>query len=176
MNNHLPIDSGEYFTSLKDVDLVCFSHLRWHFVYQRPQHLMTRFAKHKRVFFVEEPVFDDNARLEINEVTHNIWIIVPHLPNGLSEYDCIHKKEEILKNLFEAMQITRFIAWYYTPMFLPSTRQLHPELIVYDCMDELSAFKGAPPALKLLEQELFEKANMVFTGGYSIYESKKKRS
>jgi glycosyltransferase involved in cell wall biosynthesis len=160
-------------TFLAGLDLVCFSHLRWRFVFQRPQHLIGRFAKHCRVFFVEEPIFDDNPHLEITEAEKNIWIVVPHLKNGLSEYEISLEKKEIFKELFSAKNISKFFSWYYTPMFLPSTRHLNPEFVVYDCMDELSAFKFAPPALKLLEQEMFEKADIVFTGGYSIYESKK---
>src|SRR5437870_6770383 len=86
---------------LTNLDLVCFSHLRWHFVYQRPQHLMNKFAAYCRVFFVEEPIFDDNPHLEINEVANNIWIVVPHLRSGLSEYDVALAKKEIFNDLFQ---------------------------------------------------------------------------
>lgn len=158
---------------LADIDLVCFSHLRWRFVYQRPQHLISRFSKYCRVFFVEEPVFGDNPHLEITEAEENIWVVVPHLRHGLSEYEISLEKKQIFNELFSAKEITKFFSWYYTPMFLPSTRHLNPEFVVYDCMDELSAFKNAPQALKLLEQELLDKADIVFTGGYSIYEAKK---
>jgi UDP-galactopyranose mutase len=71
------------------------------------------------------------------------------------------------------MEINRYFAWYYTPMAIPFTDNLTPELVVYDCMDELAAFKFAPPALKQNEKTLLAKADVVFTGGYSIYESKK---
>jgi len=66
-----------------------------------------------------------------------------------------------------------YFSWYYTPMALPFTDHLTPELVVYDCMDELSAFKFAPPELTILEKELLKKADVVFTGGQSIYEAKK---
>jgi UDP-galactopyranose mutase len=66
-----------------------------------------------------------------------------------------------------------YIAWYYTPMALKFTRHLKPSRIVYDCMDELSNFKFAPPDLCLLENELFRRANVVFTGGVSLYDHKK---
>jgi glycosyltransferase involved in cell wall biosynthesis len=71
------------------------------------------------------------------------------------------------------MNVNRYFSWYYTPMALPFTEHLSPELVIYDCMDELSAFKFAPPQLTILEKELFKKADIVFTGGHSIYESKK---
>src|ERR1041384_8308221 len=53
---------------LAEPDLVCFSHLRWDFVYQRPQHLLSRCAQGRRVFFFEEPVYDGGPlRLEVKE-------------------------------------------------------------------------------------------------------------
>ena len=58
-------------------------------------------------------------------------------------------------------------------MALPFTEHLNPEMIIYDCMDELSAFKFAPTELAIREKELFKKAHLVFTGGHSIYEHKK---
>ncbi len=173
MNNDMQSPMTFPLTFLVDIDLVCFSHLRWNFVYQRPQHLISRFAKQCRVFFVEEPVFDDNPHLEISEAENNIWIVVPHLKSGLSEYEISLEKKAIFDELFTSKQIKKFFSWYYTPMFLPSTRHLTPEFVVYDCMDELSAFKNAPQALKLLEQDLLDRADIVFTGGYSIYEAKK---
>src|ERR671913_115444 len=57
---------------LQDIDLICFSHLRWAFVYQRPQHLLSRFAKHTRVFYVEEPIFADEEKLSI-EHNNNVY-------------------------------------------------------------------------------------------------------
>ncbi|MGZ3849477.1 MAG: glycosyltransferase [Flavisolibacter sp.] len=75
--------------------------------------------------------------------------------------------------MFSNMQINRYFSWYYTPMALPFTEHLTPELVIYDCMDELSAFKFAPPELTTREKDLFKKADLVFTGGHSIYESKK---
>ena len=63
--------------------------------------------------------------------------------------------------------------WYYSPMALSYSNHLYPELTIYDCMDELSAFKFAPPELKEMETHLLSRADLVFTGGYSLYEAKK---
>lgn len=159
---------------LNTADLVCFSHLRWNFVYQRPQHLLSRFSKHTRVFFIEEPIFQDAPeKLHINNPEGNVHVVVPHLQHGLSEDKIIARQKAMIAELFSTMNINRYFAWYYTPMAIPFTDHLKPELVVYDCMDELAAFKFAPVALKENEKTLLAKADVVFTGGYSIYESKK---
>ena len=77
--------------------------------------------------------------------------------------------------MFSQKKIRKFIAWYYTPMALQISSHLKPRMVVYDCMDELSAFKFAPAELKIMELELFRKADVVFTGGYSLYQAKEKR-
>src|SRR3954454_7274650 len=65
-------------------DLVCFSHLRWDFVHQRPQHLLSRCARDRRVFFVEEPLFDNGSmHLDIAERAGGLKLVTPHLPAGL---------------------------------------------------------------------------------------------
>jgi len=155
-------------------DLVCLSHLRWNFVFQRPQHLMTRCAQVKRVFFIEEPIFGSYsaAQLDVNMHESGVWVAVPHLPAGLSEEEANAAQKELLDGLFAKHQIQNYICWYYTPMAIAFTRHLQPLAVVYDCMDELSAFKGASPALKNNEAELFRRADLVFTGGQSLYESK----
>lgn len=159
---------------LTKLDLVCFSHLRWNFVYQRPQHLLSRFAKHTRVFFVEEPIFHDaDEKLHINKSSDNVYVVVPYLRHGLAHEEVVEKQKEMVNNLFSVMEIKNFFSWYYTPMALPFTNHLKPAMTVYDCMDELAAFKFAPVALKENEKLLLAKADVVFTGGYSIYESKK---
>jgi glycosyltransferase involved in cell wall biosynthesis len=160
---------------LHGLDLVCFSHLRWGFVYQRPQHLLSRFTKHTRVFFVEEPIIhDDPDKLHITQESNNLFVVVPHLSKSASGSTAIRQKE-LVDSLFTQMKIDKFFSWYYTPMALSFSDHLHPEFVVYDCMDELSAFKFAPPELKDKEKQLLDKADVVFTGGYSIYESKKNK-
>ena len=156
-------------------DLICFSHLRWDFVYQRPQHLLKRSARDRRVFFVEEPIFDNGSmRLEIHERDKNLKVVVPHLPEGLrSEVAKLAVLHDMVQRLLVENNIQEYLVWYYTPMALDFTRHLHPLAVVYDCMDELSAFKGAPDCLKHRERELFKTADLVFTGGQSLYEAKR---
>ncbi|MEH1947332.1 MAG: UDP-galactopyranose mutase [Nostoc sp.] len=155
-------------------DIVCLSHLRWNFVYQRPQHLLTRCAQGKRVFFIEEPIFSEEplARLDINEDSNGVVVVVPHLPQGLSEEAINADLQVLIDGLFGEQNINKYICWYYTPMAIAFTRHLQPQAVVYDCMDELSAFQGASPTLKNYEAELFSRADLVFTGGQSLYESK----
>jgi hypothetical protein len=155
------------------MDLICFSHLRWNFVYQRPQHLMTRFARQNRVFLIEEPIFnDDPCHLELDR-KGNLTIAVPYLQHGLSQDDIIFHQVKLLKELFVEENIASYLFWYYTPMALAIGNHFSPKLIIYDCMDELSLFKNAPAELKEREKELFEKADLVFTGGHNLYQAKR---
>lgn len=155
-------------------DIVCLSHLRWNFVYQRPQHLLTRCAQGKRVFFIEEAIFSEEplASLDVNEDSNGVVVVVPHLPQGLSEEAINADLQVLIDSLFAEHNINKYICWYYTPMAIAFTRHLQPQAVVYDCMDELSAFQGASPTLKNYEAELFSRADLVFTGGQSLYESK----
>ncbi len=155
-------------------DLICFSHLRWDFIYQRPQHLLTRCAEERRVFFVEEPVLDDETpHLDITKRTGDVWVVVPHLPPGLTEAECAVLQQALLiDDLLIQRQVNDYILWYYTPMALAFTQHLEPLAVVYDCMDELSGFKNAPRELLKWEKLLFERADLVFTGGYTLYEAK----
>jgi UDP-galactopyranose mutase len=156
-------------------DLVCFSHLRWDFVYQRPQHLLTRCAQDRRVFFVEEPIFGNGSmRLDVQERDGGVRVVVPHLPEGLrSEVATTAVLKEMVRRLFSEQGIREYVFWYYTPMALTFTKDFSPIATIYDCMDELSAFKGAPSRLADFEQELFKRVDLVFTGGQSLYEAKR---
>jgi UDP-galactopyranose mutase len=169
--------SRESAKSASPYDLVCLSHLRWDFVYQRPQHLLSRCAKERRVFFVEEPIFDDGPlRLEMKEREGGVRVVVPHLPEGLtSEVARDAAQQSLVERMLADHGARDYILWYYTPMALRFTRALQPLATVYDCMDELSAFRGASPLLRTLEQELLKRADLVFTGGQSLYEAKRDR-
>jgi glycosyltransferase involved in cell wall biosynthesis len=160
----------------KPLDLLCLSHLRWDFVYQRPQHLLSRAARERRVFFWEEPVFVESAHvappLSI-QMREGVAVIRPTLPQGLSPSEIESRLETLLQNFLAEQHIDRFIAWYYTPMAMGFTHSLHPAVTVYDCMDELSAFRGAAPEMKAREADLLRRADVVFTGGRSLYESKR---
>ena len=159
--------------------LLCFSHLRWDFVFQRPQHLMSRFARSMTVVFWEEPMEigrKETAFLKVREADDapGVRVVVPHLPAELSEA----ARESTLTRLLEAYVagLTRpLVAWYYTPMMLPFSRDLAADAVVFDAMDELSKFKFAPDRLLELEQELIDRADVIFTGGTSLFEAKKSR-
>ncbi len=155
-------------------DIVCLSHLRWNFVFQRPQHLLSRCSQGRRVFFVEEPMFkpEPGGRLEVSHDQCGVVVVVPHLPDGMNEGEVNAALEGLLSDLLVEYQISHYICWYYTPLAIAFTQHLQPQAVIYDCMDELSAFKGASPKLKHYEAELFRKAHLVFTGGQSLYESK----
>jgi glycosyltransferase involved in cell wall biosynthesis len=157
-------------------NLLCFSHLRWDFVYQRPQHLLSRFAKDANVYFIEEPIFGgetDSFSLSMRE--DRLYVIVPHLRHreDASEVNAI--LSTLLDKLLTTIDIEECTFWYYTPMALSFTDKYKPKLIIYDCMDELSAFKFAPPEMIALEKKLLAKADLVFTGGHSLYEAKKQQ-
>jgi UDP-galactopyranose mutase len=158
------------------MDFAVFSHLRWNFVFQRPQHLMTRCSGTNRVFYWEEPVFEAPAAfVEVREVNRKLKVAVPHLPSGLTHAE-INRVQNFLVQELMAQQVVRDpVLWYYTPLALDFTRSIPGSAIVYDCMDELSAFRGAPIGLRAAEAELFSRADVVFTGGKSLYESKRRQ-
>jgi glycosyltransferase involved in cell wall biosynthesis len=156
--------------------LICFSHLRWSFVFQRPQHLLSRAEKNFRVHFFEEPIFERGAapHLRHERSPEGVRVVTPVLPEGLKGPQLIRAQRKLVDKLASGFA-TRPTVWYYTPMALPFSRHLDAELVVYDNMDELSAFQGAPPRLIALERELFRRADVVFTGGQSLYEAKRDR-
>ena len=155
-------------------DLVCFSHLRWNYVYQRPQHLMTRFARQQRVFYVEEPKVESGpSSLNVRTDDSGVVVAIPYLDVSSGKEQQRKDHIRLIQQLFEEYGIYTPILWYYTPMAVDYTRDLPFSLVVYDCMDELSAFNGAPPKMTKLEEELFQRANLVFTGGRSLYDIKK---
>jgi glycosyltransferase involved in cell wall biosynthesis len=161
-------------------DLLCFSHLRWDFVFQRPQHLLSRCAREGRVFFIEEPIFHDPsegpAYLDVRAVYDSgLHVVVPRLPGGLDHDDADRAQRILLDQLIHRYRIKAHVDWYYSPMALGFSRHLRPMATIYDCMDELSAFLGAPPAMQARERELFQRADLVFTGGQSLYEAKRSR-
>lgn len=154
-------------------DLICLSHLRWNFVFQRPHHLMTRFARQRRVFYLEEPIEDAAvSRIDVS-IESGVRVAVPHVPPGLDADGVVEVQRTLLDALLAAHHVRSCALWYYTPMALPFSRHLSPVAVLYDCMDELSAFAGAPPALHTLERELLARADAVTTGGQSLYEAKR---
>ena len=158
--------------------LICFSHLRWDFVFQRPQHLMTRFAQSYRVFYLEEPHHAADAvapRLDTRLCqTSGVTVATPILPLGLSAEAADEALVLLLNDLTDSRR-GPLVRWYYTPMMLGFSRHLDADCTVYDCMDELANFKFAPPELAERERELMMRSDLVFTGGFSLYEAKRDR-
>jgi UDP-galactopyranose mutase len=159
--------------------IITFSHLRWNFVYQRPQHLLSRLAQTRRVFFIEEPMHDPSGVLswERSEPAPNVSVCRPLTPvsrSGFNDEQMPHLKR-LVKQLVEEEKLEDYLVWFYTPMALPLGEMLQPAAVIYDCMDELSAFLGAPHELLQREEQLLQKADLVFTGGPSLFRAKQNR-
>ena len=156
--------------------LIVFCHLRWDFVFQRPQHLMTRLAEHYRILIVEEPVYHEGqAHLKKTAVAPNITVCQPHTAIHAPGFhdDQIPTLQTLLADLVPEGE--KPVVWFYTPMALPLLQSFEPSLVVYDCMDELAAFKNPPKQLVQRESALLNIADLCFTGGPSLYNSKKER-
>jgi len=157
--------------------LIAFSHLRWNFVYQRPQHLLSRLARHFPVVFVEEPVIDAQAdALEHLQPAPQIEVLRPHVSASAAGFHDEHLPalSAQLARFLVQRGVRDFWLWFYTPMALPLAADLPARGVVYDCMDELSAFRNAPRELVQMERLLMQRADVVFTGGQSIYEAKRR--
>ena len=156
--------------------LIVFSHLRWDFVFQRPQHLLSRLASHYRVVFIEEPVHTDGpAYLGRSTPSPNVEVLRPHtsVDAGGFHDDQLSALQPMVARYLADNAIDDYVVWFYTPMALPMLGVLEPEAVVYDCMDELSAFKNAPRQLRQRETALLKRADLVVTGGPRLYEAKR---
>lgn len=158
--------------------IIVFSHLRWNFVRQRPQHLLTRLAKRRRVYFFEEPLANaPDARLEITDGAPNVRVCRPHSTIASPGFhdDQIPTLQKMVLELVVRERIEDYAVWFYSPMALPLMQGLAPVAVAYDCMDELAAFRNAPRQLLQRENALFKVADVVFTGGPSLYRAKRDR-
>jgi UDP-galactopyranose mutase len=160
--------------------IVVFSHLRWSWVWQRPQHLLSRLAKRFPVVFIEEPLPCENgqaAHWSFERPVPSVLICTPHTTVNSSGFndDQMQELRPLLDELVEREALHDIIVWLYTPMALPLARRLKPLAMIYDVMDELSAFKGAPPELLEWEAEAYRCVDLVFTGGPSLYRAKSNR-
>ena len=153
-------------------DIVCFSHLRWRSVYQRPHHLMSRAARNGRVYWVEEPEIGESPGISIEHVSHELSIVVPRSADGPpdSGADTIAR---LLGEVLAAEHVDVPILWYYNPIALRWTHDIDALAVVYDCMDELTGFANAARMLPILETKLLTRADVVFAGGPSLFEAKR---
>lgn len=161
-------------------DIIVFSHLRWNFVFQRPQHILSRLASGRRVFFVEEPIRCEGPEFYKKHKVEGtgVHVITPCTSiehPGFSSAQ-LPLLRSLVRKLVKEEKLHSPLVWFYTPMALPLADEVQPHAIVYDCMDELSGFAGAPPELKNFEAELFKGAHVVFTGGRSLYEAKRTKN
>jgi len=167
------------FTGTEESDMnkiYVFSHLRWDFVFQRPQHLMTRLAQHYHIVFIEEPLYSaDKPELKLSRPAPNVTVVQPHTPSKAPGFhdEQIAFLETLLTELREPDETP--VVWFYTPMALPLLKVFTPAIVIYDCMDELAAFEKAPRQLLQRESALLTRADIVFTGGPSLYEARKGR-
>lgn len=162
--------------SAHDAPLICFSHLRWDFVLQRPQHLMGRFAQYRRVFFFEEFIPTDHhlAYLEVHAFAGTaVKAVRPRIPHGLPEAKRPQVLRDLLDEFLELCGAVRPVLWFYTPMMYEFASHVDASAIIYDCMDELANFKFASPRLGENERRLIARADAVFTGGHALYEAKR---
>ena len=155
--------------------LICLSHLRWNFVFQRPQQLLSRAAKHYQVIYIEEPILESRTEptARIEAPLPSVRVVTPVLPATASPSQTVEYQRKLVDELILGTPHDRLVMWYYTPMALTFSDHVISNVCVYDCMDELSAFRYAPPELRELEKLLFRRADIVFTGGQSLYEAKR---
>ena len=158
---------------------MCLSHLRWDWVYQRPQHLAGRAASDYEVVFWEEPVValpgETAPSLRLRQTVEGVTVAVPVLPAGLGALEADAAQRSLLDGLLGELSQPVSVAWYYTPMALDFAGHVPAAVTVFDSMDELSAFAGASARLPLLERRLMRGADLVFTGGRSLYAAKRHR-
>jgi UDP-galactopyranose mutase len=138
---------------------------------------MTRFARSMPVLYIEEAVFEGRKPpyLASYALGENLTVFVPHIPEDLPLETAAAEQRRLVMNLLCLQGVERPILWFYTPMALQYADAITPAATVYDCMEELSAFKDAPAELHRLEAELLQQADVVFTGGISLYEAKRAR-
>jgi glycosyltransferase involved in cell wall biosynthesis len=150
-----------------EYDMIVFCHLRWDFVYQRPQHVIHRMSEQYRILFIEEPIpfdADEEKTAELTIISNNLHILKPR----------VHTIADIKYVLpVYVANTTVAYGWFYSSAFVYMLNELKFETVIYDCMDELTMFKHASELLKAQEIYLLSEADVVFTGGKSLYESKK---
>lgn len=163
------------FVDMAPKNLLCFSHLRWDFLLQRPQQLLLRFAEDTNIYCVENPVFDakEEPYFSFGTRSETLWKMVPHLRPGLTSSQITKCMVQLMDGFLENANLENWTFWYYTSSALSFTKKYKPGLTIYDCMDEVSMFRSCPEDMSILEKKLVEKSDLIFTQGYTITASKK---
>ncbi len=177
---------GDVQRSASRDDLLCFSHLRWDWVWQRPQHLLTRLARQggRRIFFIEEPLPRDQDRTGLPRPGWHLIAVAPGITRCIPLLDAswpfylddegadTRAMRQLLDELIRTQEVTTPVAWVYSPLAVPLLRDLELRAVAYDCMDELALFAGAPPESREREEGLLRCADIVFAGGRGMYEAR----
>ncbi len=177
--------SGGHLLKASDVErnpLIVHCHLRWDFVWQRPQQIFSRLAEYHRVLFLEDPVWEDGEpRLIVSQPHPNLLRVVPVLPRQWEKRGVDAECEQVIAMLAQALVNHPMMAgafaspvqWFYSPMTAPAMLgRFGASTIVYDCMDELANFRFAPMDIAEREKFLLSRADIVFTGGFQLFQSK----
>lgn len=170
------MDNTTFFTDdLAKRDIVCFAQQGWNFTSHRPQHLLKRFARGFRVFYIEAPTFHANSdRYDITLTDDQVIVVVPHLQDDDTRADVTTRWRELLIRLFNEEKIVSYIFWYYSPQALRVSTHFTPDLVIYDCMDRPAEHDLHFAELTDCEHELFNFADAVFTSGQKVYEAARK--
>ena len=163
--------------------IVVHCHLRWSFVWQRPQQIHARLAREHPVLFIEEPEIaaaGERPRLLLEEPCPGVTVARPRIPAAMAAGGTHDEETEAIVGglLVEALagplgrRFAAAVQWLYTPMMEPQLDVFEPAAVVYDCMDELTRFQGAPRALRERERRLLARADVVFTGGWELHRAK----
>src|SRR5829696_5428674 len=176
--------TGEVDDSHGSLPVICFSHLRWGFVWQRPQHILSRLAREQRVYLVEEPTYSRECAsptLAVEQIGQ-VKVITPIFPEWMFDRHGFgsHINAEIagLLNAYcsKRPHLHSAIVWYYTPMAMGALPGIvDSQVVIFDAMDELANFRNAPQELRQNERALLAQANLVFAGGPSLYNGRKEQ-
>ena len=164
--------------------IVVHSHLGWDWVWQRPQQFLSRLSKRHRVLFVEGPVpvpEIDRTQMVLRETRDYPNVVVLQMKVPASRWSdggwVDQERRRIVQQVLAEPLGREFqspVQWFYDPMAVTAfAGHLGERAIVYDCMDELSLFRGAPPELVRRERELLTMADVVFAGGPRMWEAKR---
>ncbi len=169
--------------------IIVHCHLRWDFVWQRPQHIMSRLSKSHPILFLEDyaplppgPDSDGQPRFDIKHVSDTLTVarplFVPHIKGDTAGNLEVDKRNgeawlRLLNTTVHGLGWKNVVHWFYTPMASGARTMYDPVAVAYDCMDELANFKNAPKNIKQRELDLMDAADLIFTGGPSMYQARK---
>jgi glycosyltransferase involved in cell wall biosynthesis len=170
---------------VEDYSLIVHSHLGWDWVWQRPQQFVSRLSRRRKVLFVEIAAPDPElaaplARFRTPEKFPNITLLTLRFPARRWDDGAYvdAERRRLVQEFVAGPRAGHFenpVQWFYDPMAAPAFAGHMGEILtVYDCMDELSGFRYAPPEIIERELALLARADVVFTGGRRLFEVKRR--